>query len=162
MEWATLSKLTGNSTYKILSENAAKRIAQNPAPLPGLAAQGIDPRTGNAVGAYVSWGGASDSYLEYLIKYPRLDPTVDPIFLNTWKTAVDSSIKFLLKNSTIGGHAYLAEFGDDRKIHHVGGHLTCFHGGNWILGGQLLGNRTITNIGLQLIDACWNMYASTA
>ena len=33
----------------------------------------------------------------------------------------------------------------------------CFHSG-----GQLLNNDTIVNIALELVDACWNTYASTA
>lgn len=30
------------------------------------------------------------------------------------------------------------------------------------MGGKLLNNNTIVKIGLQLVDACWNTYASTA
>ncbi len=30
------------------------------------------------------------------------------------------------------------------------------------MGGKLFNNNTIVNIGLQLVDACWNTYASTA
>ena len=33
--------------------------------------------------------------------------------------------------------------------------------GNWILGGRLLNNQTIVNIGLDLNEGCWNTYAST-
>lgn len=29
------------------------------------------------------------------------------------------------------------------------------------IGGRLLDNQTIVDIGLQLVDACWNTYAST-
>jgi hypothetical protein len=38
----------------------------------------------------------------------------------------------------------------------VRSNLTC------MLGGRLLNNDTIVNIGLELADACWNTYASTA
>ena len=44
-----------------------------------------------------TWGGGSDSYFEYLIKYQRLNNTADPIYVESWSTAVDSSIKTLLK-----------------------------------------------------------------
>jgi mannosyl-oligosaccharide alpha-1,2-mannosidase len=44
-----------------------------------------------------TWGGGSDSYFEYLLKYALLSETPDNIFINTWKEAVDSSIKFLLR-----------------------------------------------------------------
>lgn len=80
----------------------------------------------------------------------------------------------------MGRHVYLADFDSDRQIRHVGSHLACFYGGNWLYGeyeagtqecpsknwfstgGRLLNNQTIVNIGLQLVDACWNTYASTA
>ncbi|KAF8585386.1 glycoside hydrolase family 47 protein, partial [Ramaria rubella] len=76
-------------------------------------------------------------YFEYLLKYSRLNLKADPLFIQTWKMAVDSSIKFLLKESTVGDWTYLADMEDDWQIHHIGSHLTCFHSGNWILGGQL-------------------------
>jgi len=44
-----------------------------------------------------TWGGGSDSYFEYLIKYARLSNTHDNLYADTWYTAVDSSIKTLLK-----------------------------------------------------------------
>jgi len=161
LEWSTLAKHTGNDTYRQLAENSVRHIAGLTPPLPGLAAQGIDPTSGNFVGAYVSWGGGSDSYFEYLIKYPRLSNTNDNIFADTWATAVDSSMKFLARTSTVGNHLYLADRQDDGSIVHIGSHLACFHSGNWLLGGKLMNNQTIIDFALKLADACWNTYAST-
>ncbi|KAH0580813.1 hypothetical protein H2248_011972 [Termitomyces sp. 'cryptogamus'] len=180
LEWSTLSSHTGNQTYANLAVGSVHHIANLPDPLPGLPAQGVNPQDGKSIGGYVTWGGGSDSYFEYLIKYARLSNTNDPLFANTWHTAVDSSIKTLLRTSIPGNHVYLADFDDSRKIRHIGSHLACFNGGNWILGlsrlaldsnrgsslvtetgGKLLNNDTIVNIGLQLADACWNTYAST-
>ncbi|KAK7044657.1 alpha-1,2-mannosidase [Favolaschia claudopus] len=161
LEWRTLTKYTKNATYDKLASGSVKHIANLPAPLPGLAAQGIDPTTGNFVGGYVSWGGASDSYFEYLVKYARLTNTKDHIYIDTWKTAVDSSIRTLLKKSTVGDHTYLADYDSDGKIRHVGSHLACFHAGNWLLGGKLVQNQTIIKTALELNDACWNTYTST-
>jgi len=162
LEWSTLTKHTGNQTYANLTLKSVEHIANLAAPLPGLAAQGIDPASGEFVGAYVSWGGGSDSYFEYLIKFARLSNTDNNIFVDTWATAVDSSIKFLTRRSTVGNFLYLADFDDSRTIRHIGSHLACFHGGNWLFGGRLLNNQTIINIALELVDACWNTYASTA
>ncbi len=68
----------------------------------------------------------------------------------------DSSVNTLLSVS------HLADFDENKRIRHVGSHLACFNGGNWILGGKLLNNQTIVDIGLKLVDSCINMYTSTA
>ncbi|KAJ7892744.1 glycoside hydrolase family 47 protein [Mycena olivaceomarginata] len=148
LEWETLSKYTKNATYGKLATGAVKHIAN-------LVCR-YRPTTGAFVGGYVSWGGASDSYLEYLLKYARLTNTKDNIYLDTWKVGFCSK-------STVGNHTYLADYDDDGKIRHVGSHLACFHAGNWLLGtaGKLLQNQTIINTALELNEACWNTYAST-
>ncbi|KAF5341440.1 hypothetical protein D9758_014743 [Tetrapyrgos nigripes] len=161
LEFNRLSLYTGNDTYRRLAEGSVRTIAGLTDPLPGLAAQGIDPATNAFVGNKISWGGGSDSYLEYLIKYARLTNTDDNLFADEWHTAVDSSIKHLQSRSTVQNHLYLADRDDNGDIVHVSSHLACFHGGNWIFGGKLLNNDTIVDIGLELVEACWNTYAST-
>ncbi|KAF8837975.1 glycoside hydrolase family 47 protein [Paxillus ammoniavirescens] len=162
LEWNRLSLYTKNDTYRQLAEKSVQHMINMPSPLPGMPGQGIDPATGNTVDSYVTWGGGSDSYFEYLIKYPRLTNTDDNSYADAWVTAVDTSIKELLRNSTVGDWLYLADYDENKAIRHVGSHLACFYGGNWILGGKLTNNDTLVNIGLQLTDACWNTYASTA
>ncbi|KAJ7439202.1 glycoside hydrolase family 47 protein [Mycena latifolia] len=160
LEWTTLSKFTKNATYGDLTTKAVLHMANLADPLPGLAPQNIDPATGEFVGEYMTWGGGSDSYFEYLLKYARLSNTNDNTFIDTWKTAVDSSIRNLLKTSTVGNHSYLAD-DDGGQIIHVGSHLACFFPGNWLLGGKLLQNQTIIDYALKLNEGCWNTYAST-
>ncbi|SJL03895.1 related to Mannosyl-oligosaccharide alpha-1,2-mannosidase precursor [Armillaria ostoyae] len=163
IEWAALSKYTGNDTYRELADKAMRHIANLGAPLPGLAAQGIDPSSGEFVGGYVTWGGGSDSYFEYLLKYPRLANLNDTLYVDTWLTAVDSSIKYLLRRSTVGQHLYTCDYdAASSEYENVGSHLACFHAGNWLYGGTLLGNDTIVNTALELLEGCWNTYASTA
>ncbi|KAF7367205.1 alpha-1,2-Mannosidase [Mycena sanguinolenta] len=161
LEWLALSHYTGNETYGKLTEGGVIAVTQLPAPLPGLAGQNVDPGTGQFTNLYVTWGAGSDSYFEYLIKYARYTNNADMIFVDTWKTAVDSSIRTLLRNSTVGGHMYLADYDAQQLIRHVGSHLACYYAGNWLLGGKLLQNQTIIDIALQLNDGCWNTYAST-
>ncbi|KAJ7596034.1 glycoside hydrolase family 47 protein [Mycena floridula] len=153
LEFATLSKHTGNDTYRQLAEKSVKHIASLAAPLPGLAAQGIDPATGQFVGGYV--------LLRIPHQVPPTVPKADAIFSETWELAVDSSIKHLLATSTVG-HKYLTDYDSSKRIRYVGSHLACFHAGNWIFGGRLLDNQTIFDIGMELNEACWNTYASTA
>ncbi|KAH9026210.1 seven-hairpin glycosidase [Lactarius pseudohatsudake] len=134
---------TGNDTYRKLAEGSVLKIAANAFP-----AQAIDPSTGLPVGGYVSWGGGSDSYFEYLIKYARLSNTNDSTTL--------------IKTSTVGNHVYLADYDSKGRIRHVGSHLACFYAGNWLLGGKLTNNDTIVRLALQLNDGCWNTYTSDA
>ncbi|KAF8342750.1 glycoside hydrolase family 47 protein [Cantharellus anzutake] len=159
LEFGKLSQHSGNPKYKNLAEQAMRQIATLTPPLPGLASQGIDPSTNRFVGDYISWGGGSDSYFEYLIKYSRLTNFADPLWVETWKTAVDSSIKYLLTTSSVGNWTYLTDHTGGRN-RFIGSHLGCFVGGNWIMGGKLLNNKTILDYGLSLTDACINTYTS--
>ncbi|KAH9833334.1 glycoside hydrolase [Rhodofomes roseus] len=161
MEWGTLTDYTGNDTYRALAEKSVVYIANLPPPLPNLPAQVVDPTSGEFADAYVTWGGGSDSYFEYLIKYARLTNTDNNLFADTWASAVDSSIWNLARSSTVEDWQYMADW-DNGTIIHIGSHLECFHAGNWMLGGKLLNNETIVNWGLALMEACWNTYASTA
>ncbi|THH06123.1 hypothetical protein EW145_g4301 [Phellinidium pouzarii] len=160
IEWGTLSKLTGNDTYRNLTEGSVRTIIGLDDPFPGLANQCIDPSTSQFDCTYLTWGGGSDSYFEYLLKYAMFTGTEDQIFIDTWRLAVDSSIKLLKRTSTVGNHVYLGDW--DGELLHIGSHLACFMGGNWLLGGRLLGNDTIVDIALDLVEACWNTYQSTA
>ncbi|KAI0729772.1 glycoside hydrolase [Fomitopsis betulina] len=161
MEWSTLADFTGNDTYRQLAEKPVIYIANLPPPLPNLPAQVVDPTSGQFADAYVTWGGGSDSYFEYLIKYARLSNTDNNLFADAWASAVDSSIWNLARTSTVKDWQYMADW-DDGTIIHIGSHLECFHAGNWLLGGKLLNNQTIVDYGLALMEACWNTYASTA
>ncbi|KAG6910026.1 hypothetical protein DXG01_013750 [Tephrocybe rancida] len=127
LEWGTLSKYTKNDTYRQLAEGSFRHISTLASPFPGMVFQGIDPADGQSVGGYISWGGGCDSYYEYLIKYARLTNTDDPLFVNTWETAIDSSIHSLIS----------IDF-------------------QTLTGGKLLNNQTIINYALDLIDGCWN------
>ncbi|KAF9035737.1 glycoside hydrolase family 47 protein [Hymenopellis radicata] len=163
LEWATLSKHLNDSKYAGLAEKSFRHIIAMDTPLPGMPAQDIDPSTGQAVGGLICWDGGSDSYFEYLLKYARLFNPEDPIFVDAWITAIDSSITTLLHRSTVGNHLYTARYNSvSRSLQHASSHLACFHGGNWLYGGTLLKNDTIVSLGLDLIDACWNTYSSTA
>jgi len=161
LEWSRLSLYTGNQTYTDLTVGSVLAMANQPGPFPGLIPQLIDPNDAEFADDFLTWGGGTDSYLEYLIKYARLSNTDDNIFADTWHAAVDSSIKVLLRTSTVGNHTYLGDWNAGTVLFE-GSHLACYMAGNWILGGKLLNNETIVNIGLQLNDGCWNTYASTA
>jgi len=54
---------------------------------------------------FQTWGGGTDSYLEYLLKYPRSENINDNTFVNAWLTAVDSSIQTLARVNTTSSFA---------------------------------------------------------
>ncbi|KAL4262285.1 hypothetical protein AB1N83_006013 [Pleurotus pulmonarius] len=64
------------------------------------------------------------------------------IAISNISSTIDFSIYTLLRTSTVGNLTYLADFEENKRILHVGSHLACFNGGNWILGGKLLNNQT--------------------
>ncbi|KAH9074263.1 seven-hairpin glycosidase [Lactarius deliciosus] len=161
MEWARLSKYTGDDKYRKLAEGAAVKIATNVSPT-DKATCSTPSLPSNLPALAQTWGGGSDSYLEYLIKYAYLSNTRDITFANAWSAAVDSSIRYLKQTSTVGNHVYLADIDDNGSVRPVGSHLACFHAGNWMLGGKLLNNQTIVDLALQLNEACWNTYAGDA
>ncbi|CAE6424909.1 unnamed protein product [Rhizoctonia solani] len=164
LEWSKLSDYTRDIKYRISAEKSMRRIGLLPAPFPGLPVQMVDPKTNKPNGTYVTWGAGSDSYFEYLIKYGRLTNNADPIWTKRWLTAVDSSIVHLLQEAVgtdIKGLWYLGEWRNG-TFRHLGSHLGCFHGGNWIMGGRLTDNDTIFDYGLKLTDSCWNTYERTA
>ncbi|KAJ6600240.1 glycoside hydrolase [Mycena sp. CBHHK59/15] len=159
LEFYTLSRLTGNTTYQTIAEKGMAAIANNPSPpFPGLAPQGVFA-SGAPDGNVVSWDGGSDSYFEYLIKYDKMTVNANPLWGNTWAAAVDSSIKQLLKQTSVatGQRTYLTTASGTSNSFSMGD-LTCFAGANWILGGKLLDNDTIVNFGLNITDSCTNTY----
>lgn len=59
------------------------------------------------------------------------------------------------------GKLFLSQFRNGWLLNEMG-HLTCFAGGNILLGGQVLGRQDITQVGLEIIDTCHHTYVSTA
>lgn len=167
LEFDRLSKYSNNATFRNFAAKAMRAtINASPLPFPGLNPQGIDPATNKPRGDYVTWGGGSDSYFEYLIKASYLNGNPYS-YMPAWVRAVNSSIAHLM--TTAGGNTtrkdllYLADYSaSSGGLIPRSSHLECFHGGNWMLGGKLLGNDDIFQYGLRLTDACINTYTSSA
>ncbi|KAJ7212352.1 seven-hairpin glycosidase [Mycena rebaudengoi] len=159
LEFYTLSRLTGNTTYQTFAERGMSAIASNPSPpFPGLSPQQVFA-SGAPDGNVISWDGGNNSYYEYLIKYFKMTANANPLWGKTWAAAVDSSIKQLLKKTSVatGQRTYLTSASGNSNSFSMGD-LACFSGGNWIMGGKLLDNATIVNFGLNLTDSCMNTY----
>lgn len=82
-----------------------------------------------------------------------------------WVKAVESTIQHLAQWSTPGkgrqrGKLFLAQWKNGLLTSEMG-HLTCFAGGNFILGGKYLGRKDFVQFGLDIVDGCHETYVST-
>lgn len=166
LEWTHLADLTGNQSYCDLAMKGESYLL-NPHPLsnvpfPGLLGTDVAIDNGSFVDASGGWVGGDDSYYEYLIKMFVYDSDRFGNYRDAWKTAADSSIQSLASHpKTRPDLTYLAEF-DNKTLIDDSEHLACFDGGNFILAGLVLNDDKYKDFGIQLTDACYNTYNSTA
>ncbi|KAG0125048.1 glycoside hydrolase [Tuber indicum] len=111
--------------------------------------------------------GVNDRYYEYLIKAQILAPKDRHanVYGERWVKAVESTIQHLAQWSTPGkgrqrGKLFLAQWKNGLLTSEMG-HLTCFAGGNFILGGKYLGRKDFVQFGLDIVDGCHETYVST-
>jgi mannosyl-oligosaccharide alpha-1,2-mannosidase len=165
LEWTHLSDLTGNPKYSNLVSKAESHLL-NPQPssgqpFPGLLGSDVAVSTGLFTDSDGGWSGGTDSFYEYLLKMYIYDSS-NTKYRDRWLTAVESTMKNLIQNPTPNAKSdFVAEY-NARSLSLNEGHLTCFIGGNFLLGGQLLQRNDIFNAGLKLTSGCHDTYASTA
>jgi mannosyl-oligosaccharide alpha-1,2-mannosidase len=168
LEWTRLSDMVHVPDFANLTQIAEEYLLHPTyrnvtiQPLPGLRGTNIDLRTGAFLDAAGGWGGGDDSYYEYLIKMFVYDPVYFSDYKDEWLQAVESSA-----SSDISSHPYsrpdltfLSDWIEQDTILRSS-HLACFAGGNWILGGLVLGNQTLIELGQNLTDSCAATYAAT-
>ncbi|KAJ4360898.1 Mannosyl-oligosaccharide alpha-1,2-mannosidase 1B [Didymosphaeria variabile] len=166
LEWVRLADLTGNTTYGELAEKGESYLL-NPKPAssepwPGLVGSSIDPKTGEFTDASGGWTGGTDSFYEYLIKMYVYDPTRYSTYLDRWVLAVDSSIAHLASHPTPRPDITWLAIYNGQNITKISQHLACFDGGNFILGGQVMGKQEYIDFGLELVNGCHETYIQTA
>lgn len=166
LEWTRLSDITGDDEYARLSQKAQEYLLHPSPPeyqpFPGLLGHTINITTGEFADGSVSWGGGHDSYYEYLIKIYLYDPERFSLYRDRWVTAVESSMRYLVSHpSPRQDRAFLANY-NEHEYSFVSAHLTCFDGGNFLLGGTVLGRQDFTDFGLQLVASCHATYNATA
>ncbi|RMY74142.1 hypothetical protein D0863_03421 [Hortaea werneckii] len=162
LEWTRLSDLTGNETYAQLTQKAESYLL-NPQPAynvpwPGLLGTNVDISTGLFTDASGGWNGGDDSYYEYLIKMYVYDSDRFGEYRDHWITAADSTIEHLASHpSSRPDLTFLAQY-ENRTLDKTSGHLACFDGGNFILGGLVLDEPKYIDFGLQLVEGCEDTY----
>jgi mannosyl-oligosaccharide alpha-1,2-mannosidase len=166
LEWTRLSDITGLPEFANLTQHAEQYLLDpQPAssePWPGLLGTNVDIRTGQFLDSNGGWGGGDDSFYEYLIKMYVYDPLRFSAYKDRWILAADSSMTHLASHpSTRPDLTFLAGF-NGKNLKLQSSHLACFDGGNFILGGLVLGEQRYIDFGLSLVDSCEDTYAQTA
>ena len=166
LEWQHLSDLTGNATYGALAQKAESYLL-NPqpaynSPFPGLVGTSVDIDTGLFTDATGGWNGGDDSFYEYLLKMYIYDPARYGNYSERWILAADSTIALLASHpSSRPDLTFLASYVNTTLVN-ASEHLTCFDGGNFLLGGTVLGRQDYIDFGLALVDGCFDTYNATA
>ena len=167
LEWGRLSDLTGNTTYRELVEKADKPLVNpDPAPpLPGLIGSQFDVDTGKMLTKNGGWQAGIDSFFEYLIKYWQYAPSdVATTFKDFWVLATETTIKNLVikpRGQIPEGLTFVSRLNRNGTIDNLADDFSCFAGGNWLLGGALLGDDKITKLGLDWVKGCYYLYQTT-
>lgn len=166
LEWTHLSDLVNDAEYGQLAQKGESYLL-NPQPsssepFPGLVGTDVNITTGEFLDASGGWSGGDDSFYEYLIKMYVYDSSRFSNYKDRWVLAADSSIANLASHpSSRPDLTFLAEF-DGTDLINNSEHLTCFDGGNFLLGGAVLGVQKYIDFGLQLVDGCHDTYNQTA
>ncbi|KAI0484883.1 glycoside hydrolase [Xylariaceae sp. FL0804] len=162
LEFSRLSDLTGNETYRYLVERA-ENVLVNPHPpprYPGLIGTEFDTDSGDMLSFDGGWHSGIDSCMEYMIKVWQYKPstTVDT-YKDFWLNAVKSTILHLaLHPYGWPDLTFISELDVNGSITWSMDDFSDFAGGNFLLGGQLLNNSMITQLGLATTDSAYVQY----
>ncbi|KAL2358271.1 putative 1,2-alpha-mannosidase [Cryomyces antarcticus] len=165
LEWTHLSDLTGDPSYASLTQRAESYLLNpQPAtsePFPGLVGTNVNISNGMFTDAEGGWSGGDDSFYEYLLKMYVYDSSRFGHFLDRWILAADSTIAHLTSHpSSRPDLTFVAEYSGTNLLFRSG-HLTCFDGGNFLLGGSVLNRTDYVDFGLALVNGCHDTYNST-
>jgi mannosyl-oligosaccharide alpha-1,2-mannosidase len=75
-------------------------------------------------------------------------------YRDRWILAADSTITHLASHPSSHPELTFLAYYEGTKLDLYSGHLACFDGGNFILGGLVLKEQKYIDFGLQLVDSC--------
>ncbi|RCI10287.1 hypothetical protein L249_8556 [Ophiocordyceps polyrhachis-furcata BCC 54312] len=164
LEWTRLSDLTGNATYGRLAQRAQANLLQprgSSQPWPGLVGNTLSVTNGTFLNSDGGWSGGTDSFYEYLIKMYQYDKSAYGLYKDRWVMAARSTMQHLASHPTTRPDVtYLQQYSGQSLIP-ISTHLASFAGGNFILGGVILGMDEFTRFGMQLAESYFNNYRQT-
>ncbi|KAI7484813.1 glycoside hydrolase [Hortaea werneckii] len=166
LEFGRLSDITGHRVY-VEKARKAEQYLINPTsaeqmPFPGIYGSFVSVMNGQLMDSKGSWGSLADSFYEYLVKMYIYDRDVYSTYLDRWRVAADSTIRY------IASHAYghpewtLLPYWEGQRRFNAMDSLSWFAGGNFVLGGMITGNQTFVDFGLSIADTAGAMYSMTA
>ncbi|GFP52795.1 mannosyl-oligosaccharide alpha-1,2-mannosidase 1B [Trichoderma asperellum] len=165
LEWTHLSDLTGNPLYGQLAQKGESYLLNptgSPEAWPGLVGTYVSTSNGQFQDSDGSWSALSDSFYEYLIKMYLYDPHTFGEYKDRWVLAADSTIAHLASHPTSRQDlTFLSQY-SGQTTSPQSGHLASFAGGNFILGGILLGEQKYIDFGIELTDSYFDTYNQTA
>ncbi|KAL7926683.1 glycoside hydrolase family 47 protein [Trichoderma austrokoningii] len=165
LEWTHLSDLTGNPLYGQLAQKGESYLLNptgSPEAWPGLVGTFVSTSNGQFQDSNGSWSALSDSFYEYLIKMYLYDPKTFAEYKDRWVLAADSTIAHLASHPTSRQDlTFLSQYSGPTTSPQSG-HLASFAGGNFILGGILLGEQKYIDFGIELTNSYFQTYNQTA
>lgn len=165
LEWTRLSDLTNEAEYAELVHRAESYMLnpkpESSQPWPGLTGTHLSISNGSFSNSRGGWGGYTDSFYEYLIKMYLYDPVDFAFYKDRWVAAADSTMEHLVSHPTTRDDiSFLADY-DGQRIVPTSSHLASFSGGNFILGGILLGEPKYIDFGVSLAESYFETYRGT-
>lgn len=158
MEFAYLSKYTGDPKYFDAADKVIDILDDLEKEHPGLYPIYIKPDTGKFSNNLISWGAMGDSFYEYLLKtWLLLGKPDNNHYYKMYKESVVGLSKELLTERN--GYTYIADLKKGKKLHKMD-HLACFIPGLLALG-QAEGagdNANDLEVAEKLLNTCWESY----
>ncbi|KAK3636524.1 hypothetical protein LTR56_014150 [Elasticomyces elasticus] len=166
LEFARLSGITGHRVY-VEHAKRAQQYLLDPKPekyvsRPGLLGSNIRISTGELNGRKGSWGSLSDSFYEYLLKMYIYDSDTYAPYLERWKLAADSTIRYIASHPFGHPEWTLLPYWKGDNVYNAMDSLSWFASGNFILGGMVTDNQTLVDFGISIADTAGALYQATA
>ncbi|PIA13221.1 class I Alpha1,2-mannosidase, partial [Coemansia reversa NRRL 1564] len=162
LEFAKLSHLTGNSTYRKLAERAGEALEAAERQHRGLYPMYININTGkySPLSNY-SVGGLVDSFYEYMLKQYILHGGREKKYMEQYVTATEAIANNLVR-TTQRGLSFIGTMSSTGEFYREMEHLTCFYPGLLALGAQVTGRKQDLALAEDLTRTCFLSYRTMA
>jgi mannosyl-oligosaccharide alpha-1,2-mannosidase len=154
--------LTGDPEYGDLVQKAEAVWFADAGIWPGLTSGNYSVSTGAPLDVYGGWQSGNDSAYEYLLKMYVYDPDRYSNYSDRWQEAADSLIAHLISHPGSRPDLTIDGAFAGTELEYYTDFLSCFTGGNFILGSTVLGNDEYLQYGLDFAEWCANGYRYAA